>query len=251
MPGNVEVIGYKEALSRIKVLKNELINKLAGLEKSKGESFWLSLYTLAICAQEQLISSLNDELISSSIPWDMESNLPLISSTIGDVISYAERLKDPEDYFLKALLLSFSGWTLLSTEKKECACSKGKLQDISVDVLVQTNIQIMKIPKEWPLDWQYIDVNFTVGVQSDDQDHLEHHYSFKKQSVRHEGLVIIFSSKGGMFRTEGNRAFNYQDGVHQAEQFRADKMAEILDGLVDSFSQRGINAALPRKGAGF
>lgn len=230
-------IGYKEALRRIAVLKNELIGKLAGLDNSKGEYFWLSLYILALCAQEQLISSLNDELISSSIPWDMESDLPLISSTIGDALSYAERLKDPKDYFLKALLLSFSGWTLLSTEKKECACSKGKLQEISVDVLVQTNLQIMKIPKEWPQDWPYIDVNFLVGVQSVDQDHLEHHYSFKKQSVRHEDLIIIFSSKGAMFREKSDKIIDYWMGVHQAEQFRTNKMSQILDGLISSFSK--------------
>ena len=239
MPGNVEAIDYKEALKRIKVLKNELIEKSDGRDRSKGEFFWLSLYTLAICAQEQLIYSLNDELISSSIPWDIESDLPLISSTIGDALSYAERLKDPKDYFLKALLLSFSGWTLLSTEQKECACSKGKLQDISVDVLVQTNMQMMKIPKERPLDWSYIDVNFLVGVQSDDQDHLEHHYSFKKQSIRHEGLIIIFSSHGGTFRVKSDSVIDYKKvGVHQAEQFRADKMAEILDEFILSFNKK-------------
>lgn len=238
MSGNkIETIDYKKALSGIAVLKNQLIKKLDGLDRSKGEYFWLSLYMLAICAQEQVISSLNDDLIASSTPWDTESDLPLISSTIGDAISYAERLKDPKDYLLKALLLSFSGWTLLSTEKKECACSKGKLQEISVDVLVQTNMQIMKITKEPPLDWPYLDVNFLVGVQSDDQDHLEHHYSFKKQSVRNEGLIIIFSSKGAMFRVKSDSIIDYQgDRLHQAEQFRANKMAEILDGLVGSFS---------------
>lgn len=239
VPDNkIETIDYEEALSRIAVLKNELIKRLNGFDKSKGEYSWLSLYTLAICAQEQLIFSLNDDLISSSIPWDMESDLPLVSSTIGDAVSYAERLRDPKDYFLKALLLSFSGWTLLSTEKKECACGNGKLREIPVDVLVQTNMQIMKITKEAPLDWPYIDVNFLVGVQSDDQDHLEHHYSFKKQSIRHEGLIIIFSAHGGMFRVKSDSIIDYQgDGLHQAEQFRADKMAEILDGLVKSFDK--------------
>lgn len=235
---NIETIDYKKALSRIAVLKNQLTKKLDGLDRSKGEYFWLSLYMLAICAQEQLISSLNDELLASSTPWDTELNLPLISSTIGDAMSYAGRLKDPKDYLLKALLLSFSGWTLLSTEKKECACSKGKLQEISVDVLVQTSMQIMKITKEPPLDWPYLDVNFLVGVQSDDQDHLGHHYSFKKQSVRHEGLIIIFSSKGAMFRVKSDSIIDYREnGLHQAEQFRADKMAMILDELVSSFNK--------------
>ncbi len=243
MLGNIEILGYKEALERIKVLKNELISKLAGLEKSKGEYFWLCLYTLAVCAQEQLISSLNDDIIASSIPWDTESDLPLVSCTIGDAISYAERLKDPKDHLLKALLLSFSGWTLLSTEKdekgedKECACGNGVLRKIAIDILVQTNMQIMKIPKEPPLDWLYIDVNFLVGVQSDDQNHLEHHYSFKKQSVRHEGLIIIFSSHGGMFRVKSDNVIDYQDGLHQAEQFRTNKMEKILDGLIGSFNK--------------
>ncbi|MBI2064749.1 MAG: hypothetical protein HYT62_01705 [Candidatus Yanofskybacteria bacterium] len=234
----VEIIDYKEALKRIRILKTELLNKLAVLDKSKGESFWLSLYVLAICAQERLISSLNDELISSSIPWDMESNLPLISATIGDAVSYAERLRDPKDYLLKALLLSLSGWTLLSTEKRECACNKNKLQEISVDVLAQTNVQIMKISKEQPLGWPYIDVNFLIGVQSDNQDHLGHHYSFKEQSIRHQDLIIIFSSKGAMFRGASSREIiRYQKGVRQAEQFRTDKMAGILSGLVNSFNK--------------
>lgn len=234
----IETIDYREALRRIAALKNQLIKKLDGLDRSKGEYFWLSLYTLAICAQEKLISSLNDDLIASSTPWDVEVNLPLISSTVGDVASYAERLTDPKDYLLKALLSSFSGWTLLSTEKKECACNKGSLKEISIDVLVQTNLQIMKIPKEQPLDWPYVDVNFLVGVQSNDQDHLEHHYSFKKQSVRHEGLIIIFSSKGAMFRVKSDSIIDYrEDGLNKADQFKADKMATILNGLISSFNK--------------
>lgn len=236
MPGNVEILGYKEALGRISILKNELISKLTNVDKSKGKSFWLSLYTLAIAAQERLISSLNDELVSSSIPWDVESDLPLISSTIGDVVSYAEKLKDPKDHLLRALLLSFSGWALLTTEKTECTCGKGKLEEISVDVLVQTSVQIMRVPNEPPLDWPYIDVNFLVGVQSDDQGHLKNHYSFKRQSIRHEGLIIIFSSKGAMFRVKSDSLIDYEDGFHMAEQFRVGKVAEILDRLVSSFS---------------
>ena len=74
-----------------------------------------------------------------------------------------------------------------------------------------------------------------MGVQSDDQDHLEHHYSFKKQSVRHEGLIIIFSSHGGTFRVKSDNMIDYQDGLHHAEQFRVDKMAEIMDELIKSF----------------
>jgi len=237
VPGKVEAVDYKEALRKIKVLKNELVKKLDGLDRSKGEYLSLSIYALAICAQEQLIYSLNDELISSNVPWDVGSDLPPISSTIGDAISYAERLKDPKDYFLKALLLSFSGWALFCTDDMACACGKGNLRDMSVDVLVQTNMQIMKIPKEWPLDWPYIDVNFFVGVQSRDHEHLELHYGFKKQSVKYQGLIIIFSSKGAMFRGESKEIIYYWRGVEQAEQFRTSKMVEIVDGLISNFNK--------------
>lgn len=229
----VEAIGYKDALSRIRSLRETLINKpLDTVDRSKSNWFWLAIYILALCAQEKMIDSMNDELIASDIPWDIKPDLPLISSTIGDAISYAERLKDPKDYFLKALLLSFSGWTLLSTEKKECACGNGKLREIPVDVLVNTNIQVN--PPNG------LNMEFFVGVQSDDQEHLERHYSFKKQSVRQDNLIIIFSSGGIIFKDSDNIHRVQPRDSGQAEQFRANRMAEILEGLVGSF--RGVVA---------
>lgn len=222
---NVEAISYKDALDRIGVLRSSLIKKLNSLhnnERSADQYLWLSSYILAISAQELMIGSMNDDLIASDVPWDKEADIPLISSTVGDAMSYAERLKDPKDHFLKALLLSFSGWTLLSTEKKECACNKGKLQEVSVDVLVNTNMARTK---------SLIKIGFFVGVQSDDPNHLESHYSFKEKSVRSEGLIIIHNSQGRMDK-EGYVSFDF----NQAEQFRSNRMVEILDGLISSFN---------------
>ncbi|MDP3696781.1 MAG: hypothetical protein Q8R55_01990 [Candidatus Taylorbacteria bacterium] len=233
----VQAIKYGEALNKIRALKDGLIEKLNNLsqsERSGGVYFWLELYILALCAQEEWIRSVNDGFIASDIPWDFGADVPSISSTIGDAVSYAERLNDPKDHFLKALLLSFSGWTLLSTEKKECACSKGKLQDISVDVLVQTDLKISrqkKGEKDCPT------VYFYIGVQSDDQDHLEHHYSFKEKSVRHEGLIIIHRSGGYRYGEKGDIS-SPQENFKQAEQFRANKMAELLEGLIGSFGDK-------------
>jgi hypothetical protein len=230
LSNTVEAISYKDALKRISNLRDILINKPIGLvDRSKSAWFWLTIYILALYAQERMIESMNDELIASDIPWDSKADFPLISSTAGDVVSYAERLKDPKDHFLKALLLSFSGWTLLSTEKKECACGKGKLQEIPVDVFICTQVQMNS-----SLD--RLGVRFFVGVQSDDVDHLEHHYSFKQQSVRHDNLVIIYSSNGEIFKDKEDVYRVQCSNSNQAEQFRANRMAEILDGLVGSFS---------------
>jgi len=44
VPGKVEAVDYKEALRKIKVLKNELVKKLDGLDRSKGEYLSLSIY---------------------------------------------------------------------------------------------------------------------------------------------------------------------------------------------------------------
>lgn len=224
----VQAIKYNEALDKIKDLKNKLIGQLNNLspsECSSGRFFWLELYILAICAQKEMITSINDGFIASDVPWDLGADIPSVSSTIGDAVSYAERLKDPKDHFLKALLLSFSGWTLLSTEKKECACSNGKLQDISVDVLINVALSTKTgEPSGRPI------IAFFVGVQSDDPDHLERHYSFKDKSVRNEGLIIIHRSQG---RVDTNDA----DYFNQADQFRVNKMAELLDGLIGSFSK--------------
>ena len=231
MFGNTtEAISYKEALKRIKNLRDTLINKpVDKVDRSNSNCFWLTVYILALYAQERMIGSMNDELIASDVPWEGKSNIPLISSTVGDAISYAERLKDPKDYFLKALLLSFSGWTLLSTEKKECACGNGKLREIPVDVLVNTNIQAN--PEGG------LNMEFFIGVQSDDQEHLERHYSFKKQSVRDNSLIIIFSSGGIIFKDSYNVHRVQGRDSDQAEQFRANRMAEILEGLVSSFGK--------------
>lgn len=235
---SVTAIKYNEALDKIRTLKNRLLQKLNSLDqarRSNGQFFGLNLYILALSAQEKMICSLNDGLIASDIPWDTGADIPSVSSTVGDAVSYAERLKDPKDHFLKALLLSFSGWTLLSTEKKKCACSNGRLQDLSVDVLVQTDLKISRgRAKEYG---DHPIINFSIGVQSDDQGHLERHYSFKEKSVRHEGLVIIHRS--GVYRYEENGCmYSPDDSCRQAEQFRANKMAELLDELIDSFKDK-------------
>lgn len=229
----VEAINYSEALPRIRSIKSELIADRSNRSR-RGDYFWLDLYILALLAQENWIYSKNDDLIASDIPWDNQANIPSVSSTIGDAASYAERLQDPKDHLLKALLLSFFGWTLLSTEKKECACGKGKLEDMSVDVLALTTLEIKR---EGSGD--QILIGFNIGVQSDNLDHLERHYSFKEKSVRHENLIIIHLSVGRMYSPGSGKSagFNlYPPELKQAEQFRANTMAELLDGLINSFN---------------
>lgn len=220
---NVKAIGYKEALSGIRSLRGKLVNAFM-LQPNRQDFFWLAVYILALYAQEEMIDSINDELIFSDVPWDGRINIPSVSSTVGDAISYAERLKDPKDNFLKALLLSFSGWTLLSTEKKKCACGKGELKEVPVNVLVNSSIQVDETHR--------FRVEFFVGVQSDDQDHLEQHYSFKEKSVRDNDLIVIHNSQGVIC---GDNTTIFNDTFKQAEQFRADGMAKILNGLIDSF----------------
>lgn len=230
----VEAIGYKEALSRIGSLRDTLINKpKVKVDRSKGDFLWLTIYILALFGQERMIDSVNDELIASDIPWDSEMNMPMTSSVVGDVTSYAERLKDPKDHFLKAMLLSFSGWTLLSTEKKECACGNGKLREILVDVLVQTTLKITMFQGVK----MCLQVEFLVGVQSNDQEHLECHYSFKTQSIRHDNLIIVHNSVGEIFKDDKgiHRVTTENKGFKQAEQFKANRMAEILNSQIDSF----------------
>ncbi len=229
--GKVEAIGYKDALGRIRMLRNVLTNQLKNADKSDGKYFWLSLYTLALCAQERMISDMNDDLIASDIAWDKNANIPAVSSTIGDAASYAKRLDKPEDHFLKALLLSFSGWTLLSTESdKECACSQGHLQKISVDVLVNTSMRIVATPDS------RLNIGFLIGAQSDNPGHLEKHYSFKDKSERADNLIIICRSEGRLSHSLQMPCL-YSDQTSQAEQFRADKMTKRLDGLISAFSE--------------
>lgn len=229
---DIEAISYKEALERIRKLRTFLVAELNKLDRdslSKGNFFWLSTYILALSAQEMMISSVNDGLIASDIPWDSQVNIPSTSATVGDATSYAERLSDPKDHFLKALLLSFSGWTLLSTEKKECACGKGKLQDISVDVLVNTALRVEPNSNQ-------LSLAFFVGVQSDDQEHLKCHYSYKETRSRDEGLIIIHRSRGHIRPKNSYAAYYYvEENLNQAEQFRSNKLAEILSGLILSF----------------
>ena len=232
----VKAIGYKEFLIKINSLRDALDEQLNNIDRSTGQYLWLSLYVLALSAQERMVDSMNDDLIASDIPWDSVVDTPSISSTIGDAVSYAERLKDPKDHFLKSLLLSFSGWALFSTEKKECACGKSNLKEIPVDILVNTSLTAVTNSSSSGLA-----LSFVVGVKSDDQEHLEGHYSFKKKSIRDDGLIIIHDSRGGVEACATGRFRPYRemcsDSLNQAEQFRANKMAEILDRLINSFSK--------------
>ncbi len=218
----VRILGWRDSILRLE----ETVGKFErGLMEFAGEAFlpFVSFFLL-LSAQFKALESLNDEYLNCGLAWDERTGLPSHPSIIADGQTY-RRLFKP-DGILDAVLASFSGWILLSREQLFCCCGKkfrGPLKDRNVEIDVLLN-HILSFDDE-----KGFVVKQLVGIKCGDPEHLEHHYDFKKQSRRDDGLYIIWLCENRLIVNGKVEAALFSK--EQAGQFNAPELYKRLNGL--------------------
>ncbi len=108
---------YTEALGKIQHLRDALAVKIQTRELTIMKRPSLPLYglVLALDAAAATIRRLNTEDFSVPVLWDAQADFPTTAVIAADAFKYTELFECPP--FLKALLASFSGWTLLQKDQ--------------------------------------------------------------------------------------------------------------------------------------
>lgn len=183
--------GFKtENLHTKTVFPEEAVRQIRNLVKEialrKVDSLALKAYAVALSAQTKVIARLNREPeLVSMVYLDEATGLPLYSNTEADLMTFCQMF-EPEP-MLKAILDSFSGWSILGTQKFEgCRCG-----DDSVNLELKIRLHHSHEIK----DGRFF-IEQLLGVESDNQAHLEKHYGgFSQKSKAQENILIVAVSK--------------------------------------------------------
>ena len=176
-----------EAVTRIK-------NIVEAIASSGNSSLALKAYAIALQAQADVLPVLNSNpLLISRVYFEEAFNLPLYRSMLADLISYCRKL-EPEA-MLKAVLDSFSGWSVLEIQKFEgCRCS-GDPVNLDLKIRAHHSHEIR--------DGKFF-IEQLLGVESENKIHLEKHYNgFSRKSVAAEDSIQIVSISRASIQLQG------------------------------------------------
>ena len=172
-------INPSDAVVRLEIIANQ-IEKLLRAE-TKTELFAARVYCLALRAQQKILEYLNSDSFYCQVLWDGRTGLPSHPSLAADAAKCGEVFELSAES--RALLNSFSEWTVLRSEKLEGCCCSGKPRDVLLEIMVNT---VLRVDTDWLV------VKLLLGVRANDEKHLEKHYGFKKQSRASGDINIIF-----------------------------------------------------------
>ena len=184
------------AVARSEVITNQ-IEKLLGAD-IKPELFAARVYCLALRAQQKILGYLNSDSFYCQVLWDDRTSLPSHPSLAADAAKCGEVFDLPTES--RALLNSFSEWTVLRSEKLEGCCCSGKPRDVLLDIMANT---VLRADTDW------LTVKLLLGIRTNDENHLEKHYGFKRQSQVSDDIGIIFACE--------NRVRVQRDGLVAVE----------------------------------
>lgn len=150
-------------------------------------------FLLALKAQAKILGYLNDEHFNCQVPWDRRVGLPSHPSLVADVLKYVQIFKPDER--TKAVLESFSAWTSFAKETITCCCGRGwNSRKAALDFMLNHIFEVK--------DSKLV-IKQLVGVKSDDDSHLAHHYSnFQQPSRQYGDLSIIFVYENAVHLTD-------------------------------------------------
>ena len=136
-------------------------------------------------------------------------------------IQQVERIFEPEP-MLKAILDSFSGWSVLGIQKFEgCRCG-GDLVNLELKIRLHHSHEVK--------DGRFV-IEQLLGVESDNQAHLDKHFSgFSRKSKAQENIMVVAISKASI-KLEGE----YQLWVEEekcANEIKIDQWKAILNETV-------------------
>jgi len=208
------------------IAPNTAIQRINGLAKeiawrNVGDSLALKAYAVALSAQAEAISRLNREPeLVSAVYFDETTGLPVYSNTEADLMTFCHMF-EPEP-MLKAILDSFSGWSVLGIQKFEgCRCG-GDLVNLELKIRLHHSHEVK--------DGRFV-IEQLLGVESDNQAHLDKHFSgFSRKSKAQENIMVVAISKASI-KLEGE----YQLWVEEekcANEIKIDQWKAILNETV-------------------
>ena len=195
-----EIVNPEDTVKRINEILAQLKEqlKLDGIyESSKYVS--IVMYYLALRAQVEILEYLNDGVLSCPIVWDRSTGLPCHPSMAADVRKFVEKLEIPD--LLKAVLLSFSEWTIIQSENFLCCCGKDSRQiKVQLDIMINNALRIS--------DGRLI-IKKIIGIKSDNEDHLINHYNFSEKSVVDKNIYKVWICENTICVTDGRVEMEY------------------------------------------
>jgi len=226
-----------EAVTRIK-------NTVEAIASSGNSSLALKAYAIALQAQAEVLPILNSNpLLISRVYFEEAFNLPSYNSMLADLVYYCQKL-EPEST-LKAVLDSFSGWSVLGIQKfEDCRCS-GDPVNLELKIRAHHSHEIR--------DGKFFIEQF-LGVESENKLHLEKHYSgFSRKSVAAEDSIQIVSISRASIQLQGEYGHilpnSYEFAVEEercSEEIDINTWQQLLESLtiqgqpLDSQNQGGF-----------
>ena len=177
---------------------------------------------------------IGNDNITCDVPWDETLELPSLPTLTADAKSFTAIFK-PEDWRIKSLCDSFSGWSLYATQKELCACnSRLKVRELGIEILVN---HILKIEKG------IIFLKQLIGLRSEDLKRLEKHYYEDKVPSRFVDSLLIISDVSATFSPkEGVLALTW--ATNPPKQFKIEKFQKQIGEITQAF----LNERLGRGG---
>jgi len=189
-----EIVNPEDTVKRIKKISIQLEEQLRFSEVCGSPKYVsIVMYYLALRAQVKIIRYLNDEHLSCPIIWSGATGLPSHPSMAADVRKFIDKFETLD--LLKAVLLSFSEWTIIQSENFLCCCGKDSRQiKVQLDIMINNALRTSN---------GRLIVKKIIGIRSDNEDHLINHYNFREKSKVDSNIYKIWICENTICVTDG------------------------------------------------
>lgn len=166
-----------------------LIEIKSGLSDLAEKHMPLMAYTVLLDAAVNHLAHSQNKMFYFPIPWEIETSLPSHPSLIADARHYcrSNNLSDTTGIIVD----SFAEWRLFRQQRIFCCCGKGSI--ISRERIVPIEI-VIHHPISIDRESNTLEIKQLVGIRSADRDHIENHYSLRRDSLVDHNISIINSS---------------------------------------------------------
>ncbi|OGZ97693.1 MAG: hypothetical protein A3I44_02270 [Candidatus Sungbacteria bacterium RIFCSPLOWO2_02_FULL_51_17] len=198
------------------------------------------LFTLLLLAHYKVGHHTSPAGIPLMVPWDPKTGLPSHPSLTADARTCADEEKDISPG-LRALLGSFSGWSVFAKETFRCACGGGMtLREIPLEIVVHTALGTGTAYA----DRKALAMTTFIGIRSQVSSHLDHHYAMSSPSNAAGDIRIVNFTNALVFPPDTSRnGYTQTTGSILSDmcskQFARDLFLETLKKGVHSFATTG------------
>lgn len=181
-----QFLNWRESAEKIRELVVRLKNDIVRKENPSYQVLAGYAFLALLAAEIGALHHFNSDTLSCALPWDENTGIPSPSSMIADVqkfLLHAGYTKDAQK-----LLQSFATWTPIAEQKISCVCGSKKFQSREIGI----HLILHHIVSQ---EDNVVAVRQLVGVASDDDEHLRHHYNVRTPSRQYEDVQIIWDAE--------------------------------------------------------